>query len=63
MISEAAEKFLKKMEIERAAEAGDWDKVPKFRCACGQEIWTAADPAHFVCSKCFGAFRPVSNNV
>ena len=30
--------------------------LPRFECACGNEIWAAAD-AQIVCGKCFGAFR------
>lgn len=49
MVSKRVEKFLTRM---RAREA----ELPRFVCACGQELWAQED-AQFVCARCFGAFR------
>jgi hypothetical protein len=52
-MTEQVDKFLKRMEVWQAAESAG---LPRFECACGQEIWALED-ADILCRKCGGAFR------
>ena len=56
MSSKRVDDFLAKMRLKNAAKNTEGAGLPRFTCACGQEIWAAPD-ARISCPKCFGAFR------
>jgi hypothetical protein len=58
-MSDRVDKLLRKIRMERAAKEAD---LPRFKCACGQEIWAEKDVAsHIGCTRCFGAFREIKD--
>jgi hypothetical protein len=58
-MTDRVDKLLRKIRMERAAKEADLP-LPRFKCACGQEIWAEKDVApHIGCTRCFGAFREI----
>lgn len=44
------------LEYARSRQVAEDAGLPRFKCACGQELW-AEKSARVICAKCFGAFR------